>query len=413
MSQYGRRGWVIVASTFMTLTVTYGAWYSYSVFLVALIREFGWSRALVSGAFSLFVLVGGGLGPLTGWLAWRVGPRPLILVGGVVMSLGLALAGQISAWWHLYAAFGVVTSVGISLAGWVTSVVLIQGWFPSQFATAMGLASAGVGAGMFTMIPLAEFCIGRWGWQWAFRFEAIVILAWAFPAAYWLVSDPPGSGASRATTSQTMEAGLGKPHWTLAAAFRTWRFWGVGGVFFLGNFVTQMLLIHQVAYLVDQGVPAGTAAVVGGLAGLISIPAKAGWGRLSDRIGREITSTLAFTCVSLSIGALVVAGRHPHSALPYLYALLLGPGYAVLSAVFPAIVNDLFAGPGFSMIYGTLYVPLCLALALGPWLAGRIFDLTGSYATALWLGLGAAILTPILVWIVAPRRPNPVPADRQ
>ncbi len=70
-----RRGWTIVATTFMTLVVTYGAWYSYSVFLVALLREFGWKRSLVAGAFSVFVLVHGLCSPLVGWLLRVAGPR--------------------------------------------------------------------------------------------------------------------------------------------------------------------------------------------------------------------------------------------------------------------------------------------------------------------------------------------------
>ncbi len=412
MSQNSRRGGIIVGATFLTLAVTYGAWYSYSVFLVALIRGFGWSRSLVSGAFSVFVLVNGGLGPVIGWQARRIGPRRLIFSGGVVMGLGLALAGQITAWWHLYVAFGVIASVGMSLAGWVPSVVLIQGWFPAGFGTAMGIASAGIGAGILGMIPLAELFIGEWGWQWAFRFEAIVTVAWLLPAAYWLILDPPGFGPSRPEPSRATAAGTPGRHWTIIAAARTWRFWGVAGVYFTGNLVTQMLLIHQVAYLVDHGVPALTAAMVGGVVGLVSIPGKVGWGVLSDRAGRELATTLAFGCVALSIGALVLAGRHPHAGLPYLYAVLIGLGYGVLSAVFPAIASDLFAGPGFSVIYGTLWAVICLGLALGPWLAGRIFDLTGSYGTALWLGLGMAVIAPALLWIVAPRRPNPVPARR-
>ena len=104
------RAWIMVAATFVTLAVIYGVWYSYSVFLVALVREFGWSRSLVSGAFSVFVLVHGGLGPVVGWMARRFGPRRLFLIGGVVMGAGLALTAETSQVWHLYLAFGGITA---------------------------------------------------------------------------------------------------------------------------------------------------------------------------------------------------------------------------------------------------------------------------------------------------------------
>ncbi|HSB80061.1 MAG TPA: MFS transporter [Candidatus Methylomirabilis sp.] len=412
MNNESRRGWITVFTTFITLVVIYGVWYSYSVFLVALLREFGWSRSLLSGAFSLLALVNGGLGPVTGWLVRRTGPRRLLFIGGGVMALGLILAGQITTWWHLYLAFGVITAIGMSLAGWVTSVVLVQGWFPTQFATAMGIASAGIGAGILGVVPLTELLIGGWGWRWAFRGQAIFTLAWMLPAAYWLVLDPPGYGTSRSDRAQAAATESSGNDWTIKTAARTWRFWGVAGVFFTGNLVTQMLLIHQVAYFVDHGVPPLTAAMVGGAVGLVSIPGKMGWGFLSDRAGRELAVTLAFGCVALSIGALVLAGRHPNPGMLYLYALLIGLGYSVLSPVFPAIASDLFRGPGFPVIYGTLYGVICLGLALGPWVAGRIFDLTGSYGAALWLGVGMTVLTPVLVWVIAPRRPNPPPARR-
>jgi MFS family permease len=402
------RGWFIVAATFVTMVVIYGVWYSYSVFLVALVRQFGWSRSLVAGAFSFFVLVHGALGPLVGWMARRFGPRRLFLVGALVMGVGLTLTAETTEWWHLYLAFSGLTAIGISLAGWVPAVVLIHGWFPNRFATAMGVASAGIGAGILALIPLVQFLIDSWGWRWAFRMEALLTLAWLLPATRWLMRDPPSL-----TTSTADLAGRGpNVSWTLATAARTWRFWGVAGVYFTGNFATQMLMVHQVAYLVDHGVPTMVAASVGGAVGLVSIGGKVGWGILSDRTGRQLACTLAFGCVAAGIGTLVLAGRYPTSLVPFAYAVLIGLGYAVLSPVFPAIAGDLFAGPGFSTIYGTLYAVICLGLAAGAWSAGKIFDVTASYAGALWIALGMALLTPALLWAVAPRRPNPVPAGR-
>jgi MFS family permease len=404
----------MVALTFGTLVVTYGVWYSYAVFLVALVREFGWSRSLVSGAFSLFVLIHGALGPLMGWMARRFGPRRLFLVGGALMGIGLLLTAESRAWWHLYLAFSGIVAVGMSLAGWVPCVILIQGWFPRGFGTAMGAASAGIGVGILALNPLAQFLIDRWGWAWAFRAEALLSMGWLLPAAYWLIRDPPDTALENAGRPQPVRDSHADAAaaWTLLSAARTWRFWGVAAVYLTGNYSTQMLLVHQVAYLVDHGVPAMTAALVGGLVGLVSIGGKVGWGVLSDRAGRELACALAFGCVAASIGVLVLAGEAPGSWLPFAYAVLIGLGYSVLSPVFPAIASDLFAGRGFSTIYGTLYAVICLGLAGGAWSAGKIFDLTAGYGPALWIALGTAAVTPALLWLVAPRRPNP-PPDRR
>jgi MFS family permease len=144
----------------------------------------------------------------------------------------------------------------------------------------------------------------------------------------------------------------------------------------------------------------------------VSIGAKISWGLFSDRAGREWAMSLAFTVVAASLGALVLAGQHPNTILPYLYAVLIGIGYSVLAPVSAAIAADLFGGPGFSTIYGALYVAAGLGLALGAWGAGAIFDWTGSYAVALWIALGLAMVTPGLAWLTAPRRPTPPPQGK-
>ncbi len=408
-----RRGRKILATTLVSLAVIYGVWYSYSVFLVALVREFGWSRSLVAGAFSVLNVIHGGLGPLIGWMVRRAGPRRLLLVGAGVMGVGLALTAETTAWWHLYLAFGGITALGISLNGWVPLVVLVQGWFPDRVGTAMGIASAGIGVGIFAVVPLSQLLIEWYGWRWTLRILAVLTVAWGVPAALWLVQDPPKLGAVSSGPRGTHRASRAGASWTLAAAVRSWRFWGLGAVYFTGNFVTQMLMIHQVAYLVDHGVPALVAATVGGAVGLVSIAAKLGWGVFSDRAGRELAYSLACGCVVASIALLVLAGRFPTSVLPFLYAVLVGLGYSVLSPVFPAVASDLFGGPGFSTIYGALYTVICFGLAAGPWIAGRVFDLTGSYAVALWIGLAMAVLSPALLWVVAPRHSNPPPAAKR
>ncbi len=414
MNHESRRGWVIVAATFMTLVVLYGAWYSYSVFLVALLREFGWKRSLVAGAFSVFVLVHGLCAPFVGWLLRMAGPRRPILAGACVMGLGLCLTAQTTEWWHLYLAFGGIAAVGMSLAGWIPAVVLIRGWFPDRVATMIGVASAGIGVGIFGLVPLAQFFIDRVGWRWAFRILAALIAGWVIPATLGFIRNPPPVEVPHPPSESRVGSAVAsrRPYWTLAAAVRSWRFWGLAGNYFTGNFVTQMLMIHQVAYLVDHRVPALVAAAVGGASGLVSIVGKIGWGWLSDRTGRELAYGLAFGCVVASIGALALAGLHPTSFLLYLYAVLIGLGYGVMAPVPPAVASDLYGGPGFSTIFGTLYVVTCLGLAIGTWSAGEIFDRTGSYAAALWLGLVMAALSPALLWVVAPRRPNPPPIRR-
>jgi len=406
--------WIVLGAVFVNLAMLYGAWYSYSVFLVALLREFHWGRSVVAGGFSVFVLVHGALSPFVGWLTAHIGPRRIILGGACLLGTGLFLASQTSQWWHLYLAFGGVAAIGISAAGWLPSVLLVRGWFPSQVGTAVGIASAGIGVGISGLVPLAQYLIDLYGWRWAFRIFAILIVGWVFPATLWLLRDPDSLEAPVTTGPASHVRTPAGVHWTMAIAIRDGRYWALAGVFFAGNVVTQMLLVHQVAYLVDHGVSPLAAATVGGVVGLASIVGKLTWGSMSDRTGRELAYSLAFVCTLLSVGALVVAGRQPASIMPYVYAVLIGLGYAGTAPLTPAAASDLFAGPGFSTIFGSLHTLLCVGAAVGSWGAGKIFDLTGSYAVALWVAAACALIAPTLMWVAAPSRPHPAPArDRQ
>jgi MFS family permease len=396
----------VLVATFVTLGLSYGFWYSYSVFLVAFAREFGWSRGVVAGAFSLLVVMHGLSGPLLGWLVDRFGPRAVIASGGALLAVSLLAGAHIAAVWHLYLVIGVLAALGVSACGWVPSVVLIRGWFPDRVGTALGLVSAGIGVGIFALVPFAQLLIDRFGWRWSLRGLAVIMAAWIVPATLLLVRDARGAAPGPADLAAA-GPGATRVHWTLARAARTWRFWATGVVFFAGSASTQMLMVHQVAYLVDHGVSALVGATVVGVVGVSSIAGKTGWGMLSDRIGREPTYTLAFACVAASIALLALAGAYPQTGLPYAYAILIGVGYAVTAPLTPAIASDLFGGPRFASIFGTLHFANSLGGALGAWVAGRIFDATGSYALALPIAAGMALLAPGLLWFVAPRRPNP------
>jgi MFS family permease len=290
----------------------------------------------------------------------------------------------------------------------VPSIVLVRQWFPDRVGTALGIASAGIGIGIAVLVPLAQVLVNTIGWRWAYRVLALLVSGWVVPATLLALRDPPTAPAARVNSGPVPG---GQAYWTLSSAIRDWHFWGLAAVFSSGNVATQMLLVHQVAFLVDHGVTALLAAAIAGMVGLVSIAGKVMWGMLSDRTSRELAYSLAFSCVIASIATLVLAGRYPASSLPYLYAVFIGLGYAATAPLTPAAASDLFGGPKFSTIFGSLHVANAVGASTGPWLAGRIFDGTGSYAAALGLACGMAIFSAALLWVVAPRRPHPPPDD--
>ncbi|MBI3634610.1 MAG: MFS transporter [Candidatus Rokubacteria bacterium] len=384
-----------VAITFVTLGLVYGVWYSYSVFLVALLREFGWSRTLLAGAFSTFTLVHGLLSLPLGWLGDRIGPRRLVLAGGALLAAGLFLDARIGAPWHLYVTFGVLTAIGVASAGWLPAVMLVQGWYERRVGTMIGVTSAGIGAGIFVVVPACQWLIEHAGWRGAYRTLAIVVAVWIVPATLLLVRDPPRrAGAAQIGGANAVPG----DDITVRRAVRAPLFWLIVVAQMGGAFASQMLLVHQVAYLVDHGIASITAAAVVGVVGIASIVGKGVGGWFSDTFGRELTYTLGMACLAASVGALAVIALAPRPPWAYAYGLLVSIGYSVAAPLMPALINDRYRGRHFGAIFGMLYLCNSVGGSLGPWVAGRVFDTAGTYAPAFAAAVVSGAIGSAALW---------------
>ena len=134
--------WIIVGVSFTTLGLTYTIQYSFSVFFVALLKEFGWSRSLTAGAFSLFWILHGVIGPFVGNLVDRWGARWVFLLGSFLLGAALVFCSWIQSPWQLYLFFSVIAAVGVGSTGWVPNTTVIQNWFEERRGLAMGIESS-------------------------------------------------------------------------------------------------------------------------------------------------------------------------------------------------------------------------------------------------------------------------------
>ncbi len=392
-----------LAVTVVTLALAYGVWYAYSVFLVALLREFGWSRSVLAGAFSLFTLVSGGAGPVLGALADRFGPRRLILLGGVLLAASLWADSLVTRAWHLYLAFGLATAIGVATAGWTPAVVLVQRQWTARLGLALGIAGSGVGLGIFLVVPLCQWLIDAYGWRWAFRALGTLAVLWILPATLLCIRDVPAP----ARPASAPPGALGEPAgYSLSRALASPSFQLIGLAVFLGSICSQTLHVHQAAFLVDQGLSAMTAASVISVVGAASIVGKTGGGFVSDLLPRETVYALGMLGMIGGVGLLAIVAASPSAWPARGYGVLFGVGYSVTAFVVPAMMSDRFRGPHFGAIFGATQVASALGSALGAWLAGRIFDATGSYAIAFTLAACAAAVAAVSVWASRLRPPE-------
>jgi MFS family permease len=132
--------------------------------------------------------------------------------------------------------------------------------------------------------------------------------------------------------------------------------------------------------------------------GLASIVGKTGGGWLSDRIDREIVYVAGIAILVSSTFVLLSLGTPPAAWAAYGYAVLLGLGYSVTAAITPVMVADRFSGPHFGAIVGIGLMGNAVGSAIGPWGAGRLYDLTGSYTVAFMIAAGAGVVAGAAGW---------------
>jgi MFS family permease len=415
-------GWMIVGASFITLALVYGIWYAYSVFFVALLKEFGWSRSIGAGAFSLFIIVSSLISPFVGNMVYSADPRKVILGGSFVLGIGLILCSLTQTWWQFYLFFGFITAIGLGATGWVPNITLIQLWFKEKRGLPIGIISSGIGIGILVCVPSIQYLIDQVGWRTTYRIMGIFIPFIIISMAIAFLKRPPQTTPFHPIEKKILSAVIKNPlvvdeawasqSWSVRQAMTTKQFWLLGLSFFLANATTQSIFTHQVAFFVDHGLQTLFASYIVGIVGIVSLGSKILWGVLSDKIGREITYTIGMTCSIFGMITLIVFGIFPSPGLTYFYSVFFGMGYAVIAALPPLIIADLFEGHAYGGIFGSLMIFVGVGGAFGAWFAGFIYDRTGSYVPVFIIMAVFALFACLNVWQAAPRRIRRVPGKR-
>jgi MFS family permease len=399
----------VVAAAFSVLFMAYGTQYAFGVFFAALVDEFGWSRASLSGVFSLYAFVYAAFALVAGRLTDRWGPRAVISIGGALLGLGLVAMSRVSALWQPYLLYGTVAALGMSTA-YVPCNATVARWFTRRRGIAVGLASAGGSLGTFALPPIAHVLVSRLGWRWAYVvFGAAVLLA-LNALALLMRRDPetmgllPDGGRAPVEGAPAGARGVG---WTTGQAVRTRAFWLLYGVFAATWIPVFIPLVHLVPMARGLGIPPLLAATLVSALGASALVGRLLMGGASDRIGRRGALALA-----LALQAVAFVGFSQARELPALYAasLVFGFAYGAASTLFTASVADFFGREHAASLAGLLFALAGSMGAFGPFVAGFIYDRAGDYRLAWWLSAACNGLALILLAFTrppAPREPAP------
>jgi len=344
------------------------------------------------------------------------GPRLLLVIGATAGGLLLMLVSRIDALWQFYLLW-MILAFGACFTGYVPHSVVLTNWFQRKRGTAMGLFQVGGSLAFFAPF-LTQLMIAGWSWRWAYVAWGLAVLAIVVPLALvYQRRRPQDMGLQPdGLAPAAIQRGLAAPdptivdpqwaavEWTLARAARTRRFWAFFfGSFFMWGIGQTIVLVHQIALMVDAGYSDVFATLVFALFGAMTLVGTL-CGFLSDRIGREATVTIAITLMLTGVGMLFLVRDANQPWLLYLFAMGFGLGTGLNNATYGSAVADVFQGKNFGVINGCMTASFGLGGALGAFLAGLIFDVWGSYNVAL-LSVEASLLVAIaLVWVAAPRK---------
>jgi MFS family permease len=408
-------GWIIVAVALISMAFWFGIRSSFSVFYVALLEEFGWNRGGSAGVQSMALITYTLLAPLVGGLIDRFGPRRVVVPGIIILALGLILCRAIETLGQFYFLYGVVAGTGITCIGIVTYSAILAHWFEKRRGLASGIAVSGMGLGTFVLVPLSQSIISMWGWRLTFVVLGALVLVIVLPInALFLIHKPQEIGQSmdglknseplNSTGFSAVPIPASESGWTLREVLSSGRFWALMAFAFFSIIGIWIVLVHNVRFLVDQGVAKMTAAFIFALVGVVSSIFRIFWGWLSDRIGREKTFTMGIACGCLGVGSLLLFEISRSPLFTYSFFVFFGMGWGVTAPMYMAVAADLFKGKIFGLIYGFVEAGVGLAGAFGAWVAGFIFDKTHSYQIAFILVIAVLLVSCIFIWLAAPRR---------
>ena len=367
--------WVIVFLGGLMGCVAIGAMFSLAVFLEPMSEETGWSRAGISTAMTLDFLVMGVAGFLWGAASDRWGPRPVVLIGAVLLGAGLLVASRATSPLGFQIGFGLL--VGLSAGAFFAPMIAaVTGWFESGRALAVSLVSAGMGMAPMTMTPFAGWLISNHDWRTAMA--AMGVLAWALliPAALFVRAAPAADDA----------AALGEGAGDAARALRSPQFAILGGTFLLCCAAHAGPIFHMLSYAVFCGIPTMAAVSVYGVEGLAGLGGRLLFGVAADRLGVKRVLVAGLFVQAMAIPA-YLAVRDIRDF--YVLAVVFGMAYGGVMPLYAVLAREYFGQAVMGTVLGAATMLSAIGMAIGPVGGGWVYDSFGSYG---WMYIGSGLL---------------------
>jgi MFS family permease len=389
-------GYIVIVASFCIFVVMYGTRFAFGVFFKPMITDFGWTRALTSGALSLSMVVQGSLAIVMGGLNDKLGPRIVLTLCGFLLGLGCLLMSQISTLWQIYLFYGVIIGVGMS-GVLVPLLSTVARWFIKRRNLMTGIALTGIGLGTLIAPPVANRLIAVYDWRVSYIILGCLVLAVGVLAAQLLKCDPTRTGQVP-YGGDDMEVQGGGEGLSLREAAHTRQFWMVFGVFVCLGFSYFSIVVHIVPHITDLGISAANGANILAALGGAGIVGNV-LGGAADKIGNKQVCVIGLMLASAMLFWLVSVTE---VWMFYLFVGVFGIGYGVCFTSESPLVAWLFGVSSHGLLLGIISFGFTIGAAIGPLLTGYIFDVTGSYQVAFLTFAALSAVGLILMVLIRP-----------
>jgi sugar phosphate permease len=414
-----RRGlhysWVIVAVTFLTGLTSSAALGLPGALLQPLAAEFGWDVEQISSALAVRFVLFGLMGPFAAILMERFGLRHVVVTALTLVAAGMALATQMTQFWHLVLFWGIMLGIGSGMTALVLSAIVSNRWFDSHRGLVVGMLTASSATGQLVFLPVGAWLIERFGWRMAVlpvfaacALAAVLVLLLMRNRPNELGLTPYGAapGTQVAPPAPTMHITFATPFTVLASVAGNRVFWILFGTFFICGLSTNGLIqTHFISLCGDAGLSAVPAASVLAMMGAFDLVGTIGSGWLSDRYDNRKLLFMYYGLRGLSLFWL------PYSEFTFyglsLFAMFYGLDWIATVPPTVRLVASTFGRERAGMVFGWVFAGHQLGAAVAAWGAGRVRTMMLTYNPALFAAGAACLVAAGVILLI--RRPAPRP----
>jgi MFS family permease len=404
-------GWYVVAASFIILFFNAGARYAFGVMFKPIIAEFGWSRGTVSLVFFLNMVVFALMLIVVGRIYDRYGPKWVIVGSTFFISAGFILTSFMRSIEHFFFTYGILAAIGVAGTAVPLMATLMSKWFDKLRGLAISLSLSGHSMGHFILIPLFSLLVVRCGWRASYFTIGIVMLIINLILTLLVIKGDPHQlglvplGRKEQTEAGGEDAGAAEgPNgndFTLRQAMRTRSYWFFTIMMFICGSGDYFATTHLIPLVTDQGISPVTAGSMLGWYGLMSLAGILIAGPAADRIGSKIPIVITFV---LRVCLFLLVLKYKTVVSLYLFALFFGFTHLVTAPLTPMLIAKLYGSKHLGLLTGFPNTIHFVGGGLWPFLAGVIFDKTGSYQLAFVVSAVAAAVAVGCTFLIVEKR---------